>query len=578
MVLANIMKAGRPALCFAPRAGVPRGISRADWRFLLPQLRFESILCVGAPPEETLRVLRGMSQRLVVVAPANGTGAELHPEPGIESSSRLERVSLAEDSRLPFSENAFDLVWITRSPGSPAPARQPRVLAEVARVLKPSGSVYFEFCGLLDRALERRTLRTMSELGLGNPGVFWLAPLRGEMRTAVPLNEPAVSRHVLENILHGQSPTGRWLSRTARFLNRAGILDMVSLRHGVLARRGIGNGWHLAPPDYLHKVASEAGVDLSGYRCGFSTRGIYHTNKVVFHLFPAHSHCADIIVHMARDASINYGLENEHRALKLVRDRKLVDPSTVPAPLFLARYEGCAILAQEAVRGRPIRQSGLARFDSKIVRQAADWLTQLAANSATRDEDWQQSVIQAMRSLLAACQDSYGFSKEQLFFLQGQIDALADLGSRLPFVFQHGDAAVENILISDSGKLVFIDWEFALTCGVPLWDLFQFFKSLALWLNRLDGNRNALQGFERYVLQDSLLSEEMAECVRRSCSHLELDRKSVEPLFYTYLLHRAVEDSYRLAPADLQLGEFINLLRTSISRRDAPGLRRLFGS
>lgn len=576
MILESVMRDGRPALRYAPREGFPQGISCADWRFLLPRLRFESILCLGAPPEETLRALRGMSQQLVVAAFSSGDNGEVHREAETEASSRFQSVFLGAEATLPLPEGAFDLVWIARSHGSPTPARQPRVLAEVARVLKPAGSVYFEFCGLLDRALERRTLRTMSTLGLEPHRVFWLAPLRGEVRTAVPLDEPAIARHVFENILHGQSPKGRWLSRAARFANRAGMLNVMTPRHGVLARRAPGNGSTHSLPDYLLSVAAEAGVDLSGFRYGFSARGIYQTNKVVFHLFPPQSDRAGIIIRMARHPGINYRLENEYRALTLVRDRKLVDPSTVPAPLFLAHHEECAILAQVAVRGRPVRQAGLAKIDSEIVRRATDWLTSLATASAQHSADWPETVSATMLDLLHACGEVYGFSEEQLQFLQRQIDALAGFGSRLPFVFQHGDTALDNLLVSERGELIFVDWEFALPCGVPLWDFFQFFKSLALWFHRMDGNRDILRGFARYILEGSSLNRVMAETTERYCGILKLDPRCVEPLFYTYLLHRAVEDSCRLAPAELQGGEFINLLRSSIAGRNAPGLRRLF--
>ena len=51
---------------------------------------------------------------------------------------------------------------------------------------------------------------------------------------------------------------------------------------------------------------------------------------------------------------------------------------------------------------------------------------------------------------------------------------------------------------------------------------------------------------------------------------------TVEPLFYTCWMHRALKEATRLPPEHLEEGHYLRLLRLCIERRSAPALRRLF--
>ncbi|MCG3119534.1 MAG: hypothetical protein ALAOOOJD_01964 [bacterium] len=68
----------------------------------------------------------------------------------------------------------------------------------------------------------------------------------------------------------------------------------------------------------------------------------------------------------------------------------------------------------------------------------------------------------------------------------------------------------------------------------------------------------------------------VCEVTQRYCERVNLDKRLIEPLFYTCWMHRALKEATRLSPANLEKGHYVSLLRLCIEQRQAPGFTRLF--
>jgi len=90
------------------------------------------------------------------------------------------------------------------------------------------------------------------------------------------------------------------------------------------------------------------------------------------------------------------------------------------------------------------------------------------------------------------------------------------------------------------------------------------------------GGVDAVPGWQ--YLADGPLSLALADDVGRHCAQIGLDPALVGPLFFTCWMHRALKEAARLEPHRLATGRYARLLRLCLERRDAPGLRRLWGA
>jgi hypothetical protein len=85
-----------------------------------------------------------------------------------------------------------------------------------------------------------------------------------------------------------------------------------------------------------------------------------------------------------------------------------------------------------------------------------------------------------------------------------------------------------------------------------------------------------MRSFEEQLLAESELGRLLARTTSRFCAEAGLATELVAPLFYVCWMQRALKEVTRLDPQGVDRGRYVNLLRLSIERREAPGLRRLF--
>ena len=519
-------------------------VAGANWWFLLPSLRAERIVCLGEPTPAALATLERMSDDLAVcAAPRRG-------RTGLDGAS-ADLVVLAGRSLRRF--------------------RSRSVQTEIERLLRPDGLAYGEFTPVRD------ALRAASSARSGARGeVLWLAPASGELHLAAPLGDPDAIAYLERRFLKQTLRRRGLLRNPRRFLGKHVLVNRLLPRRGALAGRPrtvAGGG----PPRYLQRVAAESGLDLERHRWGLAAPGEFRSQKVLFFLFgAAGSNVPDYVVKITRDPALNGRLENERRALELIHEAGFPAARTLPRPVFFGYEHGLAVLGETAVDGAPFIDRTAATPYCPLARSAIEWLADLGIATARPPAGGAAAVAGRLEALFEQFRRIYRLSRAHDAFLASQIASLAGSENELPVVFQHGDPGPWNLLVTAGGEPAFLDWEAAEPEGMPLCDLFHFVRSYGVRVSRAAGTTDPVRSFEEQLLADSELGRLLARTTSRFCTEAGLATELVGPLFYVCWMQRALKEVTRLDPGGLDRGRYVNLLRVSIERRDAPGLRRLF--
>ncbi len=582
------------ATTFIPGTNLKWKVAGANWTFLLPSLELEQVVCFGAPPSTTLATLSRVGQDVAVIC---ANARQVRWARAAIRRCRAANVRLITpngQATLPLKSGSVDLALISGGGEARRLNRDRALPAELRRVLKPEGLIYLEFGGPLAQRLDHDATRNVIE-GHAAPPVFWLTPLAGEMHTAVPLRDRETIDYFQHHGLYSSSIRLPLFERAERLLNRHRLFGRLARRYGALVG---GAAAHLtdAPPRYLRSIARQAGVDIDHHRWGLSARGEYSSRKVLFFLFERASDSPDTspdtppntppdtppdtppeyIVKMTRDPALNPRLENEYGALTRLREKGIGDRETLPQAVFFGQHGGLAIVGETMIDGEPFRQRSRATADCSYVRAAIDWLLELGAATADRTSATPVQVASALETLFRRFVQVYRLAPAHRDFLADQIAAIRRRHEAFPLVFQHGDPGAWNAVVTQSGRVAFLDWEAAEPQGMPLWDLFYFLRSYCVGAARAGGTRNRLAGFAQHFLAESPLSPLVIESTRRYCERIALPARLIEPLFYTCWMHRALKESTRLTPAKLDRGHYVGLLRLCIAQRDAPTRGRLF--
>jgi SAM-dependent methyltransferase len=561
---------GEPKTPFAPGSNLKGTVGGANWCFLLPSLELGRIACLGRVSTSALATLARLGDEVTVCAPAG----ELRRIRNRVSRDALPAVSLLEvdrPDRVPLPDASVDLVVVGRLPRLRA-VRRSRLQREARRLLKPDGLVYLELTSLV-AGLGTSSARRAGG-SLGDAAVFWLAPASGEVRAAAPLHDLRAIGY-LERRLQRRLLVRKLLRRPRRVLARHLAVRRIVHRRGALLGPP-GERLTPGPPRYLRDVAAVAGVELDESGWALAAPGEYPSQKVLVFLFGAEGDAPQSVVKITRDASLNPRLENEWRALTLLRDGGIGADGTLPRPQFFGLHAGLAVLAESAINGERFRERTRATADCPYARAAVEWLLDLGTTTAAGTRADAPGALSKLEPLFERFSQIYRLGAAEEDFLRVRVAALAPGRDGLPLVFQHGDPGPWNVLITPDGRPAFLDWEAAEPLGMPLWDLFHFLRSYGVVVSRAAGTRDPLRSFAEQYLDDSALSRLLVETTRRFCARSDLASGLVEPLFYVCWIHRAVKEAATRPSHELEGGRYINVLRMAIGRRDAPGLRRLF--
>ena len=558
---------------FSPGTNIKGQVAGANWSFLLPCLELDRTVCIGAPPLTTLTTLSRLNREVIVTC-RNARQAQAVHALGQKNNLANVHTTSSRDHLAVSSSSSADLVLIVGWRNTRRFSRNRALMADIQRLLKPEGLIYFE-----------STWLSSDQVGDGrnhDPGssqLLWLTPLTGEMQTAVPLQDVNIIDYFLRHRLYTPSANVPILDKVERFLNSHAFFGRFSRRYGALVGQELDSQQQRRPhqpPRYLRQIARAANVDIDHHRWALSARGRYNSRKVLFFLFEEASSSPEYIVKITRDSAFNARLENEYHALTLLRQKGLGGPETLPQPLFLDCHGGLAIVGETVIDGVPFRRRTTGTADDPYGRVAIEWLTDLSIATADSTIATTSKVAEELWQLFVRFLETYCLTLEQTVFLAEQIDIIRRHLGTFPLVFQHGDPGTWNLMVTSGGEVAFLDWEAAEPHGMPLWDLFYFLRSYCTWAARKQGTRDSLKGFAQHFLAESSLTPLLIKAIRRYSRQIGLPPRLIEPLFYTCWMHRALKQATRLSPARLEKGHYVNLLRLCIDRRNTPELDRLF--
>jgi hypothetical protein len=561
---------------FIPGTNLTGGLASAPWRFLLPNLEIDYILCLGAPPTATLGVLAAMSHSTWVISSVQQEFDALRAKLARHVIPNVRMAAFDKSGKLQLPDRSVALVFLAGKSETTQLLRDPSLSAELRRVLQEDGVIYLEVKELSAGFAAGKIVKRFADLGFTAPQVLWLTPLRGELRTAFPLDQESMAGYLFSHVLYGQSFKNRMLSRTGALLSRAHLLRHLAPRRALLLPKSREIGERHAPPRYLCALAEKAGVNLSGLQCGLSARGKFNANKTVFYLFDRRGGNADIVAKMTRAPEFNHRLENEYRVLSLLHQKGFAEPGTFPQPLFFGYHANLAIFGQKAVHGEPFRSRTKATADCPIALDAINWIVKLGASSCNNSAATTAQVAETLMQLFRRFAEIYPLSAFESEFLVTQITGISRISKQFPLVFQHGDPGTWNMLVSAEDRVIVIDWEAGEPQGMPLWDLFYFLRTYGSWVARSKGEKDSLASFTQNFLEPSPLHTLLVQTTDRYHAGIGLESDFIAPLFYTCWMHRALKESTRLTASSLANGHYFNLLRRCIEKRNAPALEQLF--
>jgi hypothetical protein len=610
---------------FIPGSNLKGDVAGANWTFLLPNLDIGRVLIIGLPTLDALKTLSRLTHNLVIICLSRSQLQEVSNFERSADSSKFEMILAGYSDGIPIRTDSFNLIFLADAVNS-SPADAPSLLFELNRVRRLTGLVYLEFSGSIDRlGLESRLNRRIDHKTSSN--ILWLTPLTGETHTAVPASDtkmidffiserkysPSINIGIIKdlkrkvgkakpshrpssvagNSVHSDgAKSSGYLDSFMRAANLGTKTILERIEH--LAIKRAQSMWRYGlligpasastqggPPVYLREIASSAGVDIHNYHWGLSARGDYSSRKVLFYLFGQEDNGTDglgtgCVVKLVRDTIYNYRLENEYQALLLLEHNKFAVNQSVPQVKFFGYHKELAVLGESMIAGEPFRKQTGATADCPYFQNGLDYLLELAAFTSNSSAASPVRVSEALEVLLSRFLQIYKISPRHRAFLEDQIESIKNDCSDFPLVFQHGDPGTWNALVTPSGRVTFLDWEAAEPQGLPLWDLFYFIRSYSVGVARSHGVHARIEGFDQQFLCDSPLSRSVISTIKDYSQRIALSEKLVEPLFYTCWMHRALKESTRLVPDNLEAGHYVNLLRWCIEHRNAPTLKKIF--
>ena len=523
---------------FSLASNLPSGRDETRWTFLLPSLAIDDVRVLGVPSVRALEALARMASGSITVVPGSRSeAAGLRRDVGrIGLGSRV----VVKDPEPGRSDDRVPLSW---TPG------QVRGLPAAPH----AGGLYFvELANRPDPAGddEQRNAR-----------FFALRPPVGDIRVAAPLERSVMlSAFVRETTARTVAPG--WIPR----LRRRRVTERVG---GLLGATGD------APPAYVVEAASRHGLDISSSPWAVRLGGDFASQKVVFVIGSAHADDApEMVVKLTMWPELNSRLEGEYAALSRLQEVSGIDPSRAPRPIFLDQHAGRAMVAESHLAGAAFPRPRRRAADIAALDDALDWLRGLAV--ATRSEVPASAVAGALDALVERFVSTYRPDRALEGFLRRQTVAIRGLDRPFPAVMMHGDCGAWNLRVAADGRVLFLDWEAADPLGLPLWDVFHLFRSVAVLAPRGLIPRRRIERIRRHLVEDGPIGQQFAAAVRNHVEAVRLAPELVEPLFHLCWMHRALKEATRLPPTALGGGHYVRLLRMFVANRDGPVLRRVF--
>jgi hypothetical protein len=488
---------------------------RIDWRFLLPDLRLGHVAYIG-DDDELVRALE-----------TGGASVEI--------------------LQMPFREPAVARLF----DGAVVAGNGITHLAAVRALLRPGGWLHVELPAespVRRRFPPRRYRRALLQTGFERVETYWHFPSFRNRSAIVPLFDRTAMNSALarrENRL-----VDRMRAVVAKAVARAGLFERIA-QHvsllGVLPGASSNGG-------VLGFVQAQR-VKLCLERYGFDSAQMSYflitppgivSNCIVAALHPRGQPRPTLVAKVCRLTSGREQLEREAANLAVLHD--VWDAARESAPEVVVSGDVAAhpVLIETAVPGEPLDPARVRAHPDRYIALVSEWLATMAkASGASLEAGWYRRLIERpLREL-----DSLLASDEMSAMIAGTLEHLAPLERRMKIgVFEHGDLAHPNLILTAKDGIGAVDWEKSNPRGLPLHDLVFFLTYVAF------ARRGALTTPARVAAFDEAFFGDGAWArppVIRAAERIGVDRSLLSPLVLSCWSRYVAGIASTLADADM---------------------------
>jgi aminoglycoside phosphotransferase len=483
-----------PELEVAHESGAPSDarlqcVRRADFRFLLPDPRLESVAILGEPAADLLESLRTLGARVRVLEPGNRG-----PEP---------------------DAGRHGLVL--------APGASRSLLARAHGLLRPGGHLYVE----ARRGRAPGLVAAARRLGL-HVAMHWHWPDFARALEIAPLEDPGPLRHAFSRRRSRRSSRARaWLGRG---LTRLGALPRFAPCVSLLAcRDGAGEAPSSGALRFLE--ANRERLDLAGHGLHGPLASLLVTPRfrasrhVVFLVSARAGESPVLVAKLPRFAEVA-ALAREASNLRAVQERR----GRPSIPRVIA-FEACGdrpILVETALAGSALDGAAVRRDLEPWCRTVGAWLVELGRSSPPTFLE-PAALDRLVEGPLDALARLASLSSGEARAIEHTRTVAARLrGLPIPAAFEHGDFSPPNVLRLREGGIGVLDWEVAEPRGLPAADLFFFLTWVAWARERATSSEARRRAFERAFFGADAWARPFVLAYARE---LELPREALAPLF-----------------------------------------------
>ncbi len=470
------------------------------------------------------------------------------------------------------------------------PAR--KTLQAAWTALRPGGACYTEWYSPWaggPSSIRRR----LAAVGFTHVACYWTWPQpdRGPTLFWLPMEAPHILRYYLANRAPARSIGNRMLEVLWRMSLKLRLVVPIC----VTARKPHSEAHDLNGDEHDGDIPSavvNADADiLEALRARWNswtsdpppqhldwfllTRGARAINKVVGIVFAESDRSPRLIVKLARVPESESAIDREAANLRAVRASYPDTVCDIPQVLFLQTWADHKMLGETALMGRPLFT--LLRHDNcrDLALKVTDWLAALVdRRPPSQRAAWWDRLIE---TTVDEFERNFGPVLEPEKLRQTRA-ILATLGD-LPLVCEQRDCSPWNVLITDDGELVLLDWESAEPRGLPALDLIYFLTYLIFFLDGAMDSGRFTESYRAALSPATFTGSLQAECLRYYVTRTGIDPSALTPLrLLAWLIHSRSEHS-RLAaesagqpdPTALQHSLFVNLWEEELAHAVASG-------
>ncbi len=476
------------------RFSLLRASHRIDWRFLLPDVRLGRVAYLGDDDE------------LVASLKAGGASVEILETP------ELHQVEAPHFDGAVVSASAIGYAGFARA------------------LLRPGGWLYVELPPkrlIRLPGLPRRYRRTLLRLGFHRIETYWHFPSFRFRGAIVPLFD----RNALNSALARRENTfvERTKAMLAKLLAKVGLFEPLVRHVSLLAVLPPAERSNSGLAAFLAAHRDEFGLDRYGYRPPMShllitPPGIASTCVVAL-LHPQGQQRPTLVAKLSRLAGDRERLAREAASLAILHEVWGDAHGSAPEVVAAGDLADHPFLVETALSGEPLDPARVRRDPRRWIDLVTDWLASLAkATAGPMEADWYQGLVETpLRQLERLVSD------DQMSALVAEtLKGLAALRTPMTFaVFEHGDLAHPNVILTAQDRIGAVDWEKSNPRGLPAHDLIFFLSYVAF------AQRRALRPQERVVaFHEAFIGRDAwaARVLARFADRVGLDRSLLTPL------------------------------------------------